>query len=275
VSLSLGQSQRTGDLVRDSYNHIAAGYDRAWTEHMRHLSLGMLDRLNVPAGAECLDLTCGTGSVTGELAARSGRPAVGVDASDGMLDVARAQYPQCKFVRDDVLGYLRRYRRAGVDVVTCAWGLGYSKPVSVIREMARILRPGGRVGIIDNSLLSLAEVLWASMKTFAEMPEALVHASHVRFLPHSSVLSAAMRMAGLGVQHAWDGRHTYHVPDGNAAIERLTATGAAAGFEFAAAEADRDRVFVRFAEIIAHHAADPGIPITHRYLAAVGARPCS
>jgi anti-sigma factor RsiW len=63
------------------------------------------------------------------------------------------------------------------------------------------------------------------------------------------------------------------VPTGRAAIERLTATGAAAGFEFAADPALRDAVFARFAEIIEARRTERGIPITHRYLAAVGEKP--
>jgi hypothetical protein len=63
------------------------------------------------------------------------------------------------------------------------------------------------------------------------------------------------------------------VPSGRAAIERLTATGAAAGFESAADPALRGAVFARFAEIIEARRTQRGIPITHRYLAAIGEKP--
>ena len=82
----------TADLVRSSYDRIAAGYDEAWTAHMRDLSLELLDRLAPPAGARCLDLTCGTGFITAELARRCATRPIGVDASAGMLDVARRRH---------------------------------------------------------------------------------------------------------------------------------------------------------------------------------------
>ena len=70
--LAWRQPERTADLIRDSYDRIAAGYDRAWTTHMRDLTRALLDRLAPPTGAACIDLACGTGFATGELARRTG-----------------------------------------------------------------------------------------------------------------------------------------------------------------------------------------------------------
>ncbi len=275
LELSRRPRGRTDEFVRCSYDRIAGGYDQAWTHHMRDLSRAMLDRLAPRDGSVCLDLTCGTGFVTGELRRRTGGPTMGVDASAGMLDVARREHaPACTFVCADVVEYLQRQPDRSVDVITCAWGLGYTRPRLALREAARVLRPGGRMGIIDNSLFSLWEVLWASVLAFAENPDALDHVMRVRFLPSSTSLGLLMRHAGLGVQAAWGGARTYIVPDGQAAIARLSATGAAAGFEFAAAQGQREAVFARFAEIMERrYGQSNGIPITHRYLAAVGRKP--
>lgn len=265
--------QRTADLVTASYDQHAHTYDTAWTDHMRGLSLKMLDVLAPPAGAKCIDLTCGTGFITAELTRRTGGRATGVDASAGMLEQARRNRGgMCDFVQADVLAFLRRQPGKSVDVITCGWGLGYSRPLAVVREMARILRPGGCVGIIDNTLFSLAGVLWTSMKTFAERPDALQHAMRVRFLPNSLSLAMLMRLAGLGVRKRFDGAKTYYVPDGQSAIDRLTATGAAAGFEFAAAGDDHDAIFARFAELLSAGATPRGVAVTHRYLACIGGK---
>ncbi|MBE3069644.1 MAG: hypothetical protein IMZ66_05345, partial [Planctomycetes bacterium] len=55
--------RNSGDLVTASYDRVAAGYDTAWTDHMRGLTLAMLDRLGPCEGAEAIDLACGTGFV--------------------------------------------------------------------------------------------------------------------------------------------------------------------------------------------------------------------
>ena len=263
---------RTGELVTASYDRLAAGYDDAWTHHMRDLSAMMLDKLAPPRGATCIDLTCGTGFVAAELARRTGGRVVGVDASAGMIDVARRN-TQCEFVVADAAKYLQGVASRSIDVVTCGWGLGYTRPASVVRHIARVLTPGGRVGIIDNSLFSLAGVLWASMKTFAERPAALTHVMNVRFLPGSWALTALYRACGLGVRWQADGARTYYVADGEAAIERLTATGAAAGFEFACDADDHDTIFGRFAEVIDEQCAGGHVGITHRWLAVTGTKP--
>ncbi len=267
------QPNHTPTLVRESYDRIAAGYDEAWTTHMRDLSLGMLDRLSPPPGSACLDLTCGTGFIAGELQRRTSGCVVGVDASAGMLDVARRRHPGCTFHHADAVAYLRGLPSHSLDVITCGWGLGYSHPFTIVREAARVLRPGGRLGIIDNALFSLAEVLWVSMLAFAETPASLTHVMRVRFLPGSALLAGMMRMCNLAVLHQSDGAKAYLVPDGRAAVARLTATGAAAGFEFACSPADRERIFDRFAELLdQRYRWRTGVPITHRYLMAVGKR---
>lgn len=262
-----------GALVTRSYDRISGGYDAAWTAHMRDLTAAMIERLHPAAGSTAIDLTCGSGYATGLLAAATGGGVVGVDRSAGMLAEARAHYPGCEFVQADILEYLRRQADGSADTVTCCWGLGYSRPWAVLRQIRRVLRPGGKVGIIDNSLFSLREILACSFVTFAERPEALENLMRFRFLTGPGQLAATFRL--LGMRPVWSdgGSRTYTAASGQAAIERLTATGAAAGFEFAAGEADREAIFARFAEVIEEkYQGSDGIPITHRWLAGIAQR---
>lgn len=271
--LAVTQPHRTVNLVTQSYDALARGYDHAWTQHMRDLTVNLVDEMGVGPGAQCLDLTCGTGFITSLLAQRAGRSATGVDASAGMLEVARQTHPDCTFIHADVVNHLRTLPPRSVDVITCGWGLGYTQPLSVLFHVARVLRPGGRVAIIDNSLFSLLEVVWTSVLVFAERPEALQHVMRVRFLPGHRWLCMMLRGLGLRVVTGWSGSRTYHVADGYAAIARLRETGAAAGFEFAADPGLEVPIFNRFAQVLQQrHAGPNGVPITHRYLAAIGER---
>jgi ubiquinone/menaquinone biosynthesis C-methylase UbiE len=267
----LTSRDQSAGFVRQSYDRISGGYDRAWTDHMRGLTEGLLSRLDASKGAAIIDLACGTGYATNLLAEKAGTRVVGVDGSAGMLSKATESYgDRCEFVQSDILEYLKAQPAESADIITCCWALGYSKPFAVLREIRRVLKPGGRVAIIDNSLFSLREVLYCSFLAFAEQPEELAHLMRFRFLPGARSLRLLSRLAGLRTLHLGKGSKTYMVPSGAAAIERLRATGAAAGFEHAAGENARDTVFVRFAEILEEkYGTAGGVPITHRYIEAI------
>ncbi|MFO7907953.1 MAG: methyltransferase domain-containing protein [Pirellulaceae bacterium] len=238
-------------LVKASYDRISERYDEAWTDHMRHLTESLIGELGPRPGDVCVDLTCGTGFATKLLAEKTGATVVGVDSSPGMLAQARRyRGDRCDFVQADVLEYLRAQEPFSADIVTCCWGLGYTKPFSVLRQIKRVLKPGGKVAIIDNSMFSLREILYCSFLTFAEQPEKLHNVMRFRFLPGSKTLRLMFRLLGLKTLYSDNGSKSYTVENGKAAIDRLRATGAAAGFEYASDEKDAEAIFNRFAQIV-------------------------
>lgn len=92
-------------------------------------------------GERILDLGCGTGHLTAEIAS-SGADVVGLDRSRGMLETARAEYPDLPFVRADA----RRFAFAeSFDAVftnaTLHW---IDEPERAFESVASVLRPGGR-----------------------------------------------------------------------------------------------------------------------------------
>jgi SAM-dependent methyltransferase len=114
----------------------------------------LVDRLEIAAGEAVLDVACGPGSVTRIVAARvsaTGR-VTGCDLSEPMLALARSKlavaghaaidYHQAPADRLPVPD-------ASYDAVTCQQGLQFfpDRPAA-LQEMRRVLRPGGRVGIV-------------------------------------------------------------------------------------------------------------------------------
>jgi demethylmenaquinone methyltransferase/2-methoxy-6-polyprenyl-1,4-benzoquinol methylase len=91
-----------------------------------------------------LDIACGTGDLCRDLAGAGYRP-IGVDFSAGMLASARTAAP---LVRADAL-VLPVPDRA-VDGITCGFALrNFVALEPFVAECARVLRPGGRIALLD------------------------------------------------------------------------------------------------------------------------------
>jgi SAM-dependent methyltransferase len=107
--------------------------------------------LNIPPGGIALDVGCGPGSVTASLARAAGPDglALGVDISEPMLARAvRAEAgPQIGFLRADAQRL--PLRDETVDgVVSIAVLQLIPDPLAALAEMARVLRPGGRLAVM-------------------------------------------------------------------------------------------------------------------------------
>jgi ubiquinone/menaquinone biosynthesis C-methylase UbiE len=264
----------TSNLVMNSYDSISGGYDEAWTAHMREQTQNLIEVMNLKPGDSVIDLACGTGYATHLIAQKTQNNVAGVDRSVGMLQQAKNHYGESiRFIGSDALNYLHTVPDNSVDVVTCCWGLGYMRPYQVLRQIRRILSPGGKVGIIDNSVFSLYEILYCSSLAFMENPSSLRHVMRFRFLAGSRHLRLWFRRAGLKPKQFWNGRKSYSVSSGEEAIARLRATGAAAGFEHAADPQNADMIFRRFGEILEKKYRRNGqIEIYHRYYAGIAVK---
>ena len=138
------------DLINDLQSF---GLHRWWKRRLLRLAA-------VRSGESALDLCCGTGDVAFALAA-AGAHATGLDFSGPMLAVAEqrrrrgqgAKLPveaeaNPKFLQGDALR--TPFPDAHFDVVTISYGLRNLASVDDgLREMWRVLRPGGRLLVLD------------------------------------------------------------------------------------------------------------------------------
>jgi ubiquinone/menaquinone biosynthesis C-methylase UbiE len=111
-----------------------------------------LSTMDLQAGERVLDVACGTGIVARVAAPQLGATGhvTGVDLNPGMLVVAKAHAPASGAPidwREGDAGALP-CPDASYDVVLCQQGLQFfPDPPQALREMHRVLRPGGRLGL--------------------------------------------------------------------------------------------------------------------------------
>jgi len=271
IQLYFKKTEKTTDLVIKGYNTASKYYDDAWTKHSRYLDDELLKFLNPPKNSNCVDLACGTGYVSGKLAQITNGKVIGVDLSPGMLEIAKKKYgSKCKFIKSDVLEYLKSQPDNSFDIVTYAWALCYSKPNQVVKEIKRVIKPKGKIGIIDNSFFSVFEMFFAGIYTVAEDPAMLKNLYKIHPIPNKFSLYMRLWMYGLKVMKTWSGEKKSYVASGKDAIKKLIETGTASGYKYLVYDKYYNKVLKRYPiNVEKLYMKKNGIPITHRYVAAI------
>lgn len=156
------------DYVRSLFNTISPRYDflrlLVFAGHTSLWYRQALRGLGLRAGDRILDVGCGTGESTRFL--RGHYPGVrveGMDLSPGMLSVAQSHDAQGTYFEGDV-GAIPR-PDASFDLVLTAFTFrNFPDAEGAMREMLRVLAPGGRLIILDHFYPRSSE-LWRVVYT--------------------------------------------------------------------------------------------------------------
>jgi demethylmenaquinone methyltransferase/2-methoxy-6-polyprenyl-1,4-benzoquinol methylase len=117
------------------------------------------------AGERVLDVATGTGMVAAELLARCECSVVGIDQSAAMLAAARARFAGSERSRVELIegqAEALPFAAESFDAVTFTYLLRYvDDPAATVGELARVLRPGGRIASLEFGVPPLAPARWA------------------------------------------------------------------------------------------------------------------
>lgn len=138
------------DAVRGMFDRIAPVYDamnRVMTAGLDRRWRRLTAQAVVREGDAVLDAACGTGDLA--LAdARAGGRVTGLDFSERMLDLARRKSTEVEWVRGDMLAL--PFDPESFDAVTVGFGVRNVADLEAgLRELRRVLRPGGRLGVLE------------------------------------------------------------------------------------------------------------------------------
>jgi demethylmenaquinone methyltransferase/2-methoxy-6-polyprenyl-1,4-benzoquinol methylase len=146
-TLEEGQIRAMFDRIAGVYDLMnsvmTAGLHHRWRERAADLAM-------LTPGAQALDVATGTGDLAVELARRvtPGGEVVGSDFSEGMLERARRKSADVRWEQANALAL--PYSNDGFDAATVGFGArNFSDLEQGLREMARVVRPGGRVVVLE------------------------------------------------------------------------------------------------------------------------------
>jgi len=150
--------------IVDGFNTIAPAYDianDAFTLGIHRILRKFLCRAAIkisPKNAKILDVATGTGEVIlGIISQRPDIHITGIDASEGMLKVAKEKVQKKAFLfKENIELKLANalsipYPNNSFHTITVCWGMRPLRPHSAaLREIFRVLKPGGHVVILEN-----------------------------------------------------------------------------------------------------------------------------
>jgi demethylmenaquinone methyltransferase/2-methoxy-6-polyprenyl-1,4-benzoquinol methylase len=196
--------------VKAMFDRIARVYDRMnWvmTAGMHHRwRERAADLARVGPGSTALDVATGTGDLAIELARRGAR-VTGSDFAPAMLEIARAKAPGLTFEEGDALDLA--HPDGSFDAATVGFGARNFADLDLgLAEMARVVKPGGRVVVLEITTPQKPPLSWFFHVWFdtvvprlgrvAGDPDAYTYLpSSVRRFPGPEELAGRMATAGL------------------------------------------------------------------------------
>jgi SAM-dependent methyltransferase/alkylhydroperoxidase family enzyme len=180
-------------------------------------------RLGVGRGDRLLDIACGAGLAI-ELASLRGANCAGIDASPRLIAVARDRCPHADLRVGDM--HSLPWPDASVDVVTSFRGIWGTNPAAV-GEAARVLAPGGRLGLTVWGHLKRSSGAWALQPFRLASESKVAHQAEMVALGRPGVGQRLLAECGLVDIERVEVPFVWEFPDPQAYARALATTGPA------------------------------------------------
>jgi len=176
-----------------------------WDAHLYDTSLKyvadfgceLVELLNPQKGENVLDLGCGTGDLTSEIASK-GAKVIGLDLSEKMLERARQKFPQLNFVQGDILAL--SYPEP-VDAVFANASLHWvTKPDLAAANIYKALKPGGRLVAELGGKGNVATIIDSIQTTVSEAGFQTANLNDIVYFPSIGEYASLLERNGFRVE---------------------------------------------------------------------------
>ncbi|WP_424017371.1 class I SAM-dependent methyltransferase [Halorientalis pallida] len=175
-------------------------YDEDHT-YVTEYGAGVIDLLDPNPGERVLDLGCGTGHLTAEIADAVGESGevVGIDRAAEMVREARESYPDISFQRTDARSFSAREPFEAVFSNAALHWISDVDQNRVLAGVADALRPGGRFVVEMGGAGNVDRIVTA---TLAELDARGYDATHPWYFPSIGEYAPRLETHGFEVRHA-------------------------------------------------------------------------
>lgn len=219
---------KAAEHAQATYDRVAGSYDDLWSRHVAEPNAKLTRQLKLKSGERLADLACGTGVFTIDMG-RMVAPGevIGVDYSEGMLRAAKDRAVDAglslTLVHAKAEDFIEQAAPTSLDVLSFRFALAYVDWRNVLPRIGRIMRPGGRVGLLTSLSGSipqgraLYEQIVSSFGGETNFPSPV---------PDETAEAAdALASGGLEIEDAWDFRVRLWFDDGVQAATWLRESG--------------------------------------------------
>ncbi|MBL9103969.1 MAG: methyltransferase domain-containing protein [Myxococcales bacterium] len=214
-------------LFQTTYDRVAATYDDLWSRHVKTPNDRLTRGLHLRRGERLVDLACGSGAATLPMM-RLVAPGetVAVDPSEGMLSLAReralAEGLSLTAIQAKAEDFIADAQAASFDAVSMRFALAYLDWTAVLPAMGRIVRPGGRIGILTSLATSAPQAQTIYHRIAESMELEVAEAPTPRTIDQVTDLVAR---GGVHIEDAWQHGFRLWFGSGALAIRWLLDTG--------------------------------------------------
>lgn len=238
------------------YIQIHGDYDEFWLREAGKPVADLVGRLSVAGKKRVLEAGCGTGFATVMLAAQldPGAYLTAVDLSEGMLAEARKRarssgLENIQFAVGDALALLDS--KGPWDLIFTSWVLGYIPLRPFFAAAGRALERHGQLALVVHKENSPREPLEIFGELVAQDPSVLQKRVAFDFPRDLDQVRAEVEVAGLEVEHLWEGAAIFLYETAEQVLEHLLKSGAGTAFYEAIDPRRRQSLEQRFLQILA------------------------